>query len=90
VPLPDARFVLRWSVFGEGGGSSAAAAVDAGKTYYWCACGKSNNQPFCDGSHKGSQFTPLAYSAEETKTVYLCQCKQTAAPPFCDGSHKAV
>jgi CDGSH-type Zn-finger protein len=67
----------------------AAAAVEAGKTYYWCACGKSHNQPFCDGSHKGSQFTPLAYSAEETKTVYLCQCKQTTAPPFCDGTHKA-
>lgn len=68
----------------------AETAVEAGKTYYWCTCGRSNNQPFCDGSHKGSQFTPLAYSAKETKTVYLCQCKQTSAPPFCDGTHKVA
>jgi CDGSH iron-sulfur domain-containing protein 3 len=68
----------------------AATPVEAGKTYYWCACGRSNNQPFCDGSHKGSQFTPLAYSAKETKTVNLCQCKQTTAPPFCDGAHKVA
>jgi CDGSH-type Zn-finger protein len=71
-------------------GRSSCTQVEAGKTYHWCACGKSNNQPFCDGSHKGSQFNPLAYSAEETKTVYLCQCKETAAPPFCDGAHEVA
>jgi len=68
----------------------AATAVEAGQTYFWCACGKSNNQPFCDGAHKGSQFTPVAYSANETKTVYFCQCKQTSASPFCDGAHKTT
>jgi CDGSH-type Zn-finger protein len=68
----------------------AAAALEAGKTYYWCSCEKSSKQPFCDGSQKGSEFTPLAYSAEGTKTVYFCQCKQTGTPPFCDGSHKAA
>ncbi len=56
-------------------------------TYYWCACGKSANQPFCDGSHKGTSFEPVALAMTEKKTVALCQCKQTKTPPFCDGSH---
>ena len=62
-------------------------AVEAGKSYYWCACGKSASQPFCDGSHKGSPFSPTRFEATETKTVYLCGCKHSAAAPFCDGSH---
>jgi len=56
-------------------------------TYYWCACGKSANQPFCDGSHKGTSFEPVAFEVSEKKTVALCQCKHTKYPPFCDGSH---
>ncbi|WP_430972272.1 CDGSH iron-sulfur domain-containing protein [Sunxiuqinia rutila] len=56
-------------------------------TYYWCACGKSNNQPFCDGSHKGSEFTPKEVKIEEVQSVFWCRCKQTSNPPFCDGSH---
>ena len=64
--------------------------VEAGKTYYWCACGKSANQPFCDGSHKGSEFVPLAYTAEKDGTAYLCGCKATKNAPLCDGSHKAL
>lgn len=59
-----------------------------GNAYYWCSCGKSAKQPFCDGSHKGSEFTPVKFVAEETKTAYLCGCKKTANGPFCDGSHK--
>lgn len=62
--------------------------VDAGKTYYWCACGLSMKQPFCDGSHKVTDIVPVAYVAEETKTLYFCGCKQTVSPPLCDGSHK--
>ena len=61
--------------------------LEAGKVYAWCACGSSSNQPFCDGSHSGSEFTPKVFTAEETKTVYMCQCKQTDNPGFCDGSH---
>ena len=61
--------------------------VEAGKTYYWCACGKSTNQPFCNGAHKDTAFTPMAWTAEETKTVYFCQCKHTRKAPLCDGSH---
>jgi CDGSH-type Zn-finger protein len=61
--------------------------VEEGKTYYWCACGKSAQQPFCDGSHKGSEFAPLAYTAEKTGTVYFCGCKHSGKKPLCDGAH---
>lgn len=62
-------------------------AVESSKTYFWCACGKSANQPFCDGSHQGSGFAPVKFEATESKTLYFCGCKHTATPCFCDGSH---
>lgn len=62
--------------------------IEAGKTYYWCSCGESSKQPFCDGSHKGSEFTPIKFEATETKTAYMCMCKKTENPGFCDGTHK--
>ncbi len=62
-------------------------AVEAGKSYYWCSCGKSASQPFCDGSHKGSEFSPMMYKADASKTLYFCGCKATANAPFCDGRH---
>jgi CDGSH-type Zn-finger protein len=61
--------------------------VEAGKTYYWCSCGKSAKQPFCDGSHKGSEFAPTAYTAEKTGTAYFCGCKHSVKGALCDGSH---
>lgn len=67
-----------------------AVDVEAGKTYYWCTCGKSASQPFCDSSHKGSDFAPLKYEAEESGQKYFCACKQTSGQPFCDGSHKQL
>jgi CDGSH-type Zn-finger protein len=67
-----------------------AATLEAGKTYYWCACGKSARQPFCDGSHKGSEFAPTAYAADKDGTAYLCGCKATKNAPMCDGSHNAL
>jgi CDGSH-type Zn-finger protein len=56
-------------------------------TYYWCACGKSASQPFCDGSHVDSEFTPGVLEITEKQTVALCQCKQSNNAPFCDGTH---
>ena len=65
-------------------------AVESGKSYYWCACGKSSKQPFCDGSHKGSEFTPVKWDAVESKTVYFCGCKHGGNAPLCDGSHQRL
>ncbi len=58
--------------------------------HHWCACGRSQAQPFCDGSHRGTPFQPLAFRLEEDKTVSLCLCKQTQKPPFCDGTHNRL
>jgi len=60
----------------------------AGEEQYFCVCGRSNNQPFCDGSHKGTDFKPKAFTAEESGDAYLCACKHTGNTPYCDGSHK--
>lgn len=70
--------------------SPFAVEVEAGKSYWWCACGKSHNQPFCDGSHKGSEFSPVEYTAEEDGTVYFCGCKHTGDRPMCDGTHQTL
>lgn len=64
--------------------------VEAGKSYFWCSCGRSVNQPFCDGSHKGTDFTPVKFEATETKKVFFCGCKHSDAPVTCDGSHNAL
>jgi CDGSH-type Zn-finger protein len=63
--------------------------VEAG-TYYWCACGKSSNQPFCDGSHKGTGFVPTKVEITEAKKVAFCGCKHSANGAFCDGSHNKL
>ena len=60
--------------------------LEAGK-YYWCSCGQSSNQPFCNGAHKGTEFVPLAFELTEQKQVALCNCKHTGNAPFCDGAH---
>ena len=62
--------------------------VVAGKSYWWCACGRSAKQPFCDGSHAGTEFMPLKYDAQDSKKVFFCGCKATAKAPLCDGSHQ--
>lgn len=67
----------------------AVLELDAG-TYYWCSCGRSSNQPFCDGSHEGTDFTPVEFTLAEKTTVALCLCKHSKNPPFCDGSHNKL
>jgi CDGSH-type Zn-finger protein len=67
-----------------------AVEVEEGKSYWWCTCGKSAKQPFCDGSHKGSEFMPMKYDATRTGTAWFCGCKHSKNAPLCDGSHKAL
>jgi CDGSH iron-sulfur domain-containing protein 3 len=64
--------------------------VEEGKTYFWCACGKSAKQPFCDGSHKDTGIAPVKITAEATKKMFFCGCKASAKAPLCDGSHSKL
>ena len=67
-----------------------SVALEQGKKYAWCACGKSAKQPFCDGAHRGTGVAPIVFTADETKTAYLCGCKETGNGPFCDGTHSSL
>jgi len=64
--------------------------VEAGKSYLWCACGRSKTQPFCDQSHRGTEFHPVRFVAEKSETVWCCGCKRTGTQPFCDGTHETL
>ena len=64
--------------------------VEEGDSVVWCRCGRSQNQPVCDGSHAGTGLSPVMYRAPDSGTIWLCGCKQTKTPPLCDGSHKAL
>lgn len=71
------------------GKEPAILDLEAG-TYYWCSCGDSKKQPFCDGSHQGTEFTPVELTIEQARKVALCTCKRTGKPPFCDGAHRKL
>ncbi|WP_434356450.1 CDGSH iron-sulfur domain-containing protein [Parasalinivibrio latis] len=64
--------------------------LEKNKTYYFCRCGHSANQPLCDGSHAGTEFSPTIYTADETANAAICACKQSASFPMCDGSHNRI
>jgi len=64
--------------------------VEAGQSYFWCTCGKSAAQPFCDGSHKGSNFVPMKWTADDSGKKFFCACKMTEGQPFCDGTHNGL
>ena len=64
--------------------------VERGKTYWWCACGLSKTQPWCDGSHQGSSFTPVKYQPRHSEKVWLCGCKRSRHSPMCDGAHNKL
>jgi CDGSH-type Zn-finger protein len=74
-----------------GGKTPIPVEVEAGKDYWWCTCGLSQNQPFCDGSHNAEgQFSPMQWTADANRRVFFCTCKQTAKSPLCDGSHNQL
>jgi CDGSH-type Zn-finger protein len=73
-----------------GGRAPIPIEVEAGKSYWWCACGRSKTQPFCDGSHKVTSFTPIEFKAEKSERAFFCTCKRSAKKAHCDGSHKRL
>ncbi len=68
----------------------AVLELKPGETYWWCRCGRSSNQPFCDGSHHGTGFEPIEVTVDKTKNYALCQCKRTGNSPWCDGTHSSL
>ena len=73
-----------------GGRQPLPVVVEAGKSYWWCACGRSKKQPFCDGSHKGTGFSPVEFKAARAEQAWFCCCKRTGDRPLCDGSHNKL
>lgn len=72
------------------GTSPLMEKLEEGKTYAWCSCGESKNQPWCNGAHKGGDFAPNVFQAEETRIAAICTCKHSKNPPYCDGSHNSI
>jgi len=73
-----------------GGRRPIAVKVEAGKSYWWCACGRSKSQPFCDGSHKVTSFRPIEYKPAANEEAWFCACKRSGKKPLCDGTHKTL
>jgi CDGSH-type Zn-finger protein len=102
-PLPRARPVANRNPAGGGRAGEVAMSdrviaqkapfkveLVAGETYWWCVCGRSAKQPFCDGSHKGTGLAPMRHVAQASGPAFFCGCKHTQRPPLCDGTHKSL
>jgi CDGSH-type Zn-finger protein len=91
--LPSWQLLLKENVM-EKPVVAAKSPIDvelvAGKEYWWCACGRSSEQPFCDGSHRGTGIEPLGFKPEKSGEHWICRCKRSKTPPYCDGSHHQV
>lgn len=72
------------------GTQPAEVTLEKGKRYFFCSCGRSAKQPFCDGSHSGTDFAPHIFEAEKAGTAWLCMCKRTGNKPYCDGTHSSI
>ena len=70
--------------------SPYATELTAGEIHAWCSCGRSANQPYCDGTHKEFGMKPVVFTAEKTGTAYLCGCKRSGNAPYCDGTHNSL
>ena len=73
-----------------GGRRPIPVKIEPEKSYWWCACGRSKSQPFCDGSHKGTGFTPMEYKSASGEEAWFCACKRSSKKPMCDGTHKTL
>ena len=73
-----------------GGTEPIVVDVEEGKMYWWCTCGRSSKQPFCDGSHKDTDFIPQGWESPKTGKVFFCTCKRTDKGPLCDGAHNKL
>ena len=86
-PDPKSEWSIEYEKLNTSTKDFISVSLTKGENYLWCSCGRSNNQPFCDGSHHGTKFKPVKFSGKRTGEIKLCNCKKTNKSPFCDDTH---